>query len=233
MGGQTALNVGIELWRNEDLQRRGIRVLGTKIDAIVATEDREIFSTKLREINETLALSYPATTVEGALEAAHKIGYPVLVRAAFTLGGLGSGFAENDAELRDLAVRALEGGSSTTKQILIDQDLRGWKEVEYEARGRRPFDLLVWYHTFGPMLKKKFGRPRRRRDASEARDERAGRMRDSCHARRSSATCGIIVLRSATWRILIRWACTRATRLWSRRRRHYPIENILSFAARL
>merc|ERR1719311_1190694 len=133
MGGQTALNVGIELWRNEDLQRRGIRVLGTKIDAIVATEDREIFSTKLREINETLALSYPATTVEGALEAAHKIGYPVLVRAAFTLGGLGSGFAENDAELRDLAVRALEGGSSTTKQILIDQDLRGWKEVEYEV----------------------------------------------------------------------------------------------------
>ena len=100
MGGQTALNVGIELWRNEDLQRRNIRVLGTKIDAIVATEDREIFSTKLREINETLALSYPATTVEGALEAAHKIGYPVLVRAAFTLGGLGSGFAENDAELR-------------------------------------------------------------------------------------------------------------------------------------
>ncbi len=108
MGGQTALNVGIELWRNEDLQRRGIRVLGTKIDAIVATEDREIFSTKLREINETLALSYPATTVEGALEAAHKIGYPVLVRAAFTLGGLGSGFAENDAELRrDLGVRCV------------------------------------------------------------------------------------------------------------------------------
>ena len=179
MGGQTALNVGIELWRNEDLQRRGIRVLGTKIDAIVATEDREIFSTKLREINETLALSYPATTVEGALEAAHKIGYPVLVRAAFTLGGLGSGFAENDAELRDLAVRALEGGSSTTKQILIDQDLRGWKEVEYEARGRRPFDL--------PMLKKKLEdravdatRPRPGTSASgayEARDATAGRPR--------------------------------------------------------
>ena len=186
MGGQTALNVGIELWRNEDLQRRGIRVLGTKIDAIVATEDREIFSTKLREINETLALSYPATTVEGALEAAHKIGYPVLVRAAFTLGGLGSGFAENDAELRDLAVRALEGGSSTTKQILIDQDLRGWKEVEYEARGRRPFDLLVFY------AKKKFGRPRRRRDIRDARRDR-----------RSSATSEIIASRSATWRILI------------------------------
>ena len=116
MGGQTALNVGIELWRNEDLQRRGIRVLGTKIDAIVATEDREIFSTKLREINETLALSYPATTVEGALEAAHKIGYPVLVRAAFTLGGLGSGFAENDAELRhDLGVLRCCGAFHVTR----------------------------------------------------------------------------------------------------------------------
>ena len=116
MGGQTALNVGIELWRNEDLQRRGIRVLGTKIDAIVATEDREIFSTKLREINETLALSYPATTVEGALEAAHKIGYPVLVRAAFTLGGLGSGFAENDAELRrDLGVLTCCGAFHVTR----------------------------------------------------------------------------------------------------------------------
>ena len=116
MGGQTALNVGIELWRNEDLQRRGIRVLGTKIDAIVATEDREIFSTKLREINETLALSYPATTVEGALEAAHKIGYPVLVRAAFTLGGLGSGFAENDAELRrDLGVLRCSGAFHVTR----------------------------------------------------------------------------------------------------------------------
>ena len=75
--------------------------------------------------------------MEGALEAAHKIGYPVLVRAAFTLGGLGSGFAENDAELKDLAVRALEGGSSTTKQILIDQDLRGWKEVESATAERR------------------------------------------------------------------------------------------------
>ena len=133
MGGQTALNVGIELWANEDLQKRGIRVLGTNIDAIISTEDREIFSGKLREINETLALSYPACTVDEALEAAHKIGYPVLVRAAFTLGGLGSGFAENDAELIDLAKNALEGATSTTKQILIDQDLRGWKEVEYEV----------------------------------------------------------------------------------------------------
>ena len=213
MGGQTALNVGIELWRNEDLQRRGIRVLGTKIDAIVATEDREIFSTKLREINETLALSYPATTVEGALEAAHKIGYPVLVRAAFTLGGLGSGFAENDAELRDLAVRALEGGSSTTKQILIDQDLRGWKEVEYEARGRRPFDLHA---------KKKIGRPRRRRD-----------IRASRRDRRSSATLEIIASRSATWRTLILSAFIPVIVLLLLPHKHCRTANILSFAVRL
>jgi carbamoyl-phosphate synthase/aspartate carbamoyltransferase len=131
MGGQTALNVGVALWQAGELQRRGVRVLGTCIDAIVNTEDRELFSGKLREIGETLALSYPATTVVEALAAANKIGYPVLVRAAFTLGGLGSGFAENDAELRELATAALEGG--TTAQVLIDQDLRGWKEVEYEV----------------------------------------------------------------------------------------------------
>jgi carbamoyl-phosphate synthase/aspartate carbamoyltransferase len=107
MGGQTALNVGVALWQAGELQRRGVRVLGTCIDAIVNTEDRELFSGKLREIGETLALSYPATTVVEALAAANKIGYPVLVRAAFTLGGLGSGFAENDAELRELATAAL------------------------------------------------------------------------------------------------------------------------------
>jgi carbamoyl-phosphate synthase/aspartate carbamoyltransferase len=104
-------------------------VLGTQIDAIIATEDREIFSQKLREIDEKLALSYPATTIPEALEAAHKIGYPVLVRAAFALGGLGSGFADNPAELTLLAQKAF----STSCQILIDQDLRGWKEVEYEV----------------------------------------------------------------------------------------------------
>ena len=213
MGGQTALNVGIELWRNEDLQRRGIRVLGTKIDAIVATEDREIFSTKLREINETLALSYPATTVEGALEAAHKIGYPVLVRAAFTLGGLGSGFAENDAELRDLAVRALEGGSSTTKQILIDQDLRGWKEVEYEVRVSVPSHAAA------------------RSDAAQNRPRLTERSRVT-FTRRSSATCATTASRSATWRILILSGSTRAIRLWSRPPRHCRTASTSSFAVR-
>ena len=129
MGGQTALNVGIELWEAGELQKRGIRVLGTQIPVIVATEDREIFSEKLREIGETLALSYPATSIDEAVEAAEKIGYPVLIRAAFALGGLGSGFAHNREELLDLAAKAF----SCSSQILIDQDLRGWKEVEYEV----------------------------------------------------------------------------------------------------
>ena len=129
MGGQTALNVGVELWNSGELQKAGVEVLGTQIPAIEATEDREIFSQKLAEIGESIALSYPATTIDEALVVANKIGYPVLVRAAFALGGLGSGFAENDTELRDLAAKAF----ATSNQILIDQDLRGWKELEYEV----------------------------------------------------------------------------------------------------
>lgn len=129
MGGQTALNVGIELWNTGQLQAEGVEVLGTQIPVIVATEDREIFSQKLKEIDETVALSYSATTVAEALVAANKIGYPVLIRAAFALGGLGSGFVDNDVELKDMALKAF----STSSQILIDQDLRGWKELEYEV----------------------------------------------------------------------------------------------------
>jgi carbamoylphosphate synthase large subunit/anthranilate/para-aminobenzoate synthase component II len=129
MGGQTALNVGVELWRSGRLQKAGVEVLGTQIPVIEATEDREIFSEKLREIGETIALSYSATSIDEALVAANKIGYPVLIRAAYALGGLGSGFAENDKELKDMAAKAF----STSSQILIDQDLRGWKELEYEV----------------------------------------------------------------------------------------------------
>ena len=83
MGGQTALNVGVELWRRGELQAHGVQVLGTQIPVIEATEDREIFSEKLKEINETIALSYSATSVDEAREAANKIGYPVLIRAAY------------------------------------------------------------------------------------------------------------------------------------------------------
>lgn len=129
MGGQTALNVGVDLWKSGQLQAAGVEVLGTQIPVIEATEDREIFSEKLKEIGETIALSYSATNIEEALVNANKIGYPVLVRAAFALGGLGSGFAANDKELRDLAAKAF----SCSDQILIDQDLRGWKELEYEV----------------------------------------------------------------------------------------------------
>jgi len=129
MGGQTALNVGVKLWKSGQLQKAGVEVLGTQIDVIEATEDREIFSEKLKEIDETIALSYSATNVAEAVTNANKIGYPVLVRAAFALGGLGSGFAADDAELTALAEKAF----STSDQILIDQDLRGWKELEYEV----------------------------------------------------------------------------------------------------
>ena len=129
MGGQTALNVGVELWRRGELQKAGVEILGTQIPVIEATEDREIFSQKLAEIGETIALSYSATNEEEALEAANKIGYPVLIRAAYALGGLGSGFAENDQELIEMAKKAF----TTSDQILIDQDLRGWKELEYEV----------------------------------------------------------------------------------------------------
>ena len=129
MGGQTALNVGVELWNQGRLQAAGVEVLGTQIPVIEATEDREIFSQKLKEIDETIALSYSATTIDEAKEVANKIGYPVLIRAAYALGGLGSGFAANDEELLDMAAKAF----ATSSQILIDQDLRGWKELEYEV----------------------------------------------------------------------------------------------------
>jgi carbamoyl-phosphate synthase/aspartate carbamoyltransferase len=129
MGGQTALNVGVELWQSGRLQAAGVEVLGTQIPVIVATEDREIFSEKLKEIGETIALSYSATTIDEAIEAANKIGYPVLIRAAYALGGLGSGFAANDDEIKTMAAKAF----ATSSQILIDQDLRGWKELEYEV----------------------------------------------------------------------------------------------------
>ena len=129
MGGQTALNVGIKLYERGVFQRHNCRVLGTPIDVIIATEDREIFSEKLKAINETLALSYPAASVEEAVEMGMKIGFPVLVRATYALGGLGSGFANNEEEMRAQCSKAF----AVSDQVLIDQDLRGWKEIEYEV----------------------------------------------------------------------------------------------------
>lgn len=129
MGGQTALNVGIELWKSGVFEKYDCRVLGTPIEVIIATEDREIFSQRLKAINEKLALSYSATNIEDACVAALKIGYPVLIRAAYALGGLGSGFADDEVTLRELCAKAF----AISDQVLIDQDLRGWKEIEYEV----------------------------------------------------------------------------------------------------
>ena len=129
MGGQTALSVGLALHASGDLARYGVRVLGTPVSAVEVTEDRELFARALDEIGERVARSGAATSVEDALAVAARIGYPVLIRAAFALGGLGSGFAENAEQLRELATRAF----CSSGQILIDEDLRGWKEIEIEV----------------------------------------------------------------------------------------------------
>jgi len=128
-GGQTGLNTGVELYNSGVFQKYGVKVLGTSVDSIVATEDREIFNQKLAEIGEPFAKSFAVTNLNDALKAASTVGYPVIIRAAFALGGLGSGFAYNPKELEELANRAL----SSSPQILVEKSLKGWKEVEYEV----------------------------------------------------------------------------------------------------
>ena len=123
------MNVGVELFQSGVFEKYNCRVLGTSIETIIATEDRDIFNRRLVEIGESLALSYSATNVAEALVAAEKIGYPVLIRAAFALGGLGSGFVETPEEMREQCGKAF----SISRQILVDKDLRGWKEIEYEV----------------------------------------------------------------------------------------------------
>lgn len=128
-GGQTALNCGIELERSGVFRKYGVRILGTPIEAIIETEDRKLFAERVAEIGEKVAPSAIAVSVPEALEAAAQLGYPVMARAAFALGGLGSGFANNDEELRVLAGQAFAHSS----QLIIDKSLKGWKEVEYEV----------------------------------------------------------------------------------------------------
>ena len=128
-GGQTALNCGVELYQKGVFERYGIEVLGTPVQAIIDTEDREYFKEKLAEIGVKTAKSIAATSVEEALQAAHEIGYPVILRAAYTLGGQGSGFCYNDDELKELAKTAF----SFSGQVLVEESLKGWKEVEYEV----------------------------------------------------------------------------------------------------
>ncbi len=138
MGGQTALNVGVELYQSGLLKKYDVQVLGTPISTIIETEDRMLFAQKLAEINETLAKSICASNMEEAVQAAKTIGYPVLIRAAYALGGLGSGFADNEEQFRIQAGKAF----ANSHQIIIDQDLRGWKEVEYEVV-RDTFDNCI------------------------------------------------------------------------------------------
>lgn len=128
-GGQTALNVGIALDKMGILERLNVRVLGTPIKTLETSEDRDLFSKALGEINIPVAESVAVETVDDALKSAANIGYPVIIRSAYSLGGLGSGFAENEDELRDLSARSL----SLTPQILVEKSLKGWKEVEYEV----------------------------------------------------------------------------------------------------
>ncbi|WVN89769.1 carbamoyl-phosphate synthase, large subunit [Cryptococcus depauperatus CBS 7841] len=126
-GGQTALNVGIKL--KDEFSKLGVKVLGTPIDTIITTEDREMFARAMEEIGEKCAQSATAENLNEALEASRIIGYPVIVRAAYALGGLGSGFAQNDQQLSELCSKAF----ATSPQVLVEKSMKGWKEVEYEV----------------------------------------------------------------------------------------------------
>ena len=126
-GGQTALQVGIQL--KDEFEELGVKVLGTPIETIVTTEDRELFARSMESIDAPCAQSKSASTIDEALEAVEGIGYPVIIRAAYALGGLGSGFAENKQQLLDLCNKAF----AASPQVLIERSMKGWKEIEYEV----------------------------------------------------------------------------------------------------
>ena len=128
-GGQTALNCGVELYQSGTLERHGVEVLGTPVQAIMDTEDRELFVKRLDEIDIKTIKSEAVDTIDDALAAADRLGYPVIVRAAYALGGLGSGFCDNRDQLIAIAEKAL----SFSPQVLVEKSLKGWKEVEYEV----------------------------------------------------------------------------------------------------
>ena len=128
-GGQTALNCGITLYKSEVFKKYNVKVLGTPVQSIIDTEDRELFVQKLDQINVDTIKSHAVSSVEDAKKAAEDLGYPIILRAGFTLGGQGSGFCNNEAELDALASKAL----SYSNQILIEKSLKGWKEIEYEV----------------------------------------------------------------------------------------------------
>lgn len=128
-GGQTALNCGVELYKSGVLDKYGVNVLGTPVQAIIDTEDRELFVDKLNEIDVKTIKSEACETIEDARKAATRLGYPVIIRAAYALGGLGSGFCDNEEELDKLAEKAF----AFSPQVLVEKSLKGWKEIEYEV----------------------------------------------------------------------------------------------------
>ena len=128
-GGQTALNCGVELYKSGVLEKYNVKVLGTPVQAIMDTEDRELFVEKLNEIDVKTIKSEACETIEQARKAAAQLGYPVILRAAYALGGLGSGFCDNEEELNKLAEKAF----SFSPQVLVEKSLKGWKEIEYEV----------------------------------------------------------------------------------------------------
>ena len=128
-GGQTALNCGVELYQSGVLEKYNVRVLGTPVQAIMDTEDRELFVEKLNEINVKTISSEACENIEQVRKAAATLGYPVIIRAAYALGGLGSGFANNEGELNKLSEKAF----SFSPQVLVEKSLKGWKEIEYEV----------------------------------------------------------------------------------------------------
>ena len=128
-GGQTALNCGVELYEKGVLEKYGVKVLGTPVQAIIDTEDRDLFVKRLDEIGVKTIKSEACNTVEEVQKAAHALGFPVILRAAYALGGLGSGFCDNEAELLSQAEEAF----SFSPQVLVEKSLKGWKEIEYEV----------------------------------------------------------------------------------------------------
>jgi len=128
-GGQTALNCGTEMYLNGTLQRYGVEVLGTSVEAIMATEDRDLFVKKLNEINVKTPVSQAVESMDDAIAAANRIGFPIMVRSAYALGGLGSGISQNLEEFKTLC----ESSFAYSKQILVEESLKGWKEIEFEV----------------------------------------------------------------------------------------------------
>ena len=128
-GGQTALNCGVELFKSGVLEKYNVKVLGTPVQAIMDTEDRELFVDRLNEIDVKTIKSEACETIEQARSAAAQLGYPVIIRAAYALGGLGSGFCDDEEELNKLAEKAF----SFSPQVLVEKSLKGWKEIEYEV----------------------------------------------------------------------------------------------------